>query len=314
MNEQTIDPDVLALLAEFGPAQAPAAELTADQLRQGMREAIALFTRDAQPSPVDHVSDHTVPGRLGPIPVRVYAPEQPNAVIAYYHGGAWITGGIDSHDFVTRRISYDTGAVVVSVDYRMLPEHPFPAPFDDAHDAAVWASALHPELPFLVAGDSAGGTLSACLALFARDQPGLRIDGQVLVYPGIDDDMDAPSMVAEVGDPRISRDDLEFFMRNYAGGPAGAGSAYALPGRAASLADLPEAIMVVAGHDRLRSSEEDYAARMQAAGVPVTVQLDPELVHGWIDFAPRVAAADRAFGRLTRSISELISRRTAAVS
>jgi acetyl esterase len=226
------------------------------------------------------------------------------------HGGAWITGDIDTHDLVTRRLSRDTGAVVVSVDYRMMPEHPFPAPLDDAYDATVWAASRRPGLPLIVAGDSAGGTLAACIALRARDEDGPRIDAQVLVYPGIDDDLGTPSMLAFRDGPRISLEDLRFYFHQYASHEAALGSPYALPGRATSLAGLPPAVVVIAGHDMLRSAEEDYAGRLRDAGVPVTVQLDPELVHGWIDFAPRVPSADRAFGRLTGTVSDLIGRVT----
>lgn len=309
VSDRPIDPDVLALLAELGPPPAaPAAELTADELRQGMRDAIAVFTRDADPIAVHEVTDEFVPGRGGKIPVRVYSPEAPTSVIVYLHGGAWMVGDIDTHDLVTRRLCRDTRSVVVSVDYRMLPEHPFPAPFDDAYDAVAWAGALRPELPLIVAGDSAGGTLAACVALRARDEAGPRVDAQVLVYPGIDDDLETPSMIAYRDNPRITVEDLRFFFAQYASDEVSGGSPYALPGRATSLAGLPPAVVVVAGHDLLRSAEEDYARRLRDAGVPVTLQLDAELVHGWVDFAPRVPSADRAFRRLTDTVNDLIGR------
>lgn len=305
MNEMPIDPDVVALQAELGPpVSIPAADLTADQLREGMRRSSEVFTRGADPIEVHRVTDELVEGRGGRIPVRIYRPETPTSVITYLHGGAWIAGGVDTHDLATRRLSRDTGAVVVSVDYRMLPEHPYPAPVDDAYDAASWAATLHPDLPFLVAGDSAGGTLAACVALRARDEGGPRVDAQVLVYPGIDDDFGTPSMLAFRNSPRMSLEDLGFFFRQY----ATPGSPYALPGWATSLAGLPPAVVVIAGHDMLRSSEEDYARRLRDAGVPVTVQFDPELVHGWIEFAARVPSADRAFSRLTDTVNDLVGR------
>ncbi|GLZ02355.1 alpha/beta hydrolase fold domain-containing protein [Actinoplanes sp. NBRC 103695] len=135
-----------------------------------MRDAIAVFARYAPSVAVHDVAGEQVPGRGGPIPVRVYRPERPTAVIVYLHGGAWITGDLDTHDLVTRRLCRDTGAVIVAVDYRMLPERPFPAPLADAYDAAVWGGVLHPDLPFLIAGDSADGALAACVALQARDE------------------------------------------------------------------------------------------------------------------------------------------------
>ncbi|MCS7477884.1 alpha/beta hydrolase [Umezawaea endophytica] len=311
MNETPIDPDVIALQAELGPpASIPAADVTADQLREGMRRASAVYRRGADPVAVHRVTDEFVRGGGGKIPVRVYRPETPTSVIVYLHGGAWRAGGIDTHDVATRRFSRDTRSVVVSVDYRMLPEHPFPAPFDDAYDATAWAGSLRPDLPLLVAGDSAGGTLAACVALRARDEDGPRVDAQVLVYPGVDDDFGSPSMLAFGGGPRMPLADLEFFFRQYAWTEAALASPYALPGRAASLAGLPPAVIAIAGHDMLRSSEEAFARRLRDAGVPVTVQFDPELVHGWIEFAPRVPSADRAFSRLTDAVNDLIGLTT----
>jgi acetyl esterase len=306
MTEQPIDPDILALFDELGPLpEEPvlAKDMTAQELRQGMYDANAVFTRGVDVIPVHEVTDASVAGTHGPIPVRIYRPEAPTAAIVYLHGGAWIVGDIDTHDAVTRRICRDTGALVVSVDYRMLPEHPFPVPLDDCYDVVVWARAQWPQLPLIVAGDSAGGTLSACVALRARDEDGPRIDGQVLVYPGIDDDVDAPSMLAYEHENRASREDLRFFLEGY----GGQGSPYALPGRAEDLSGLPPAVVAIAGHDALRSSNEEYARRLEEAGVPVTVQLDPEQVHAWVEFAGRVPSAGRAFDRLTNAISALIA-------
>lgn len=309
MNEQPIDPDVSALLTRLGPSK-PVAEVSADEMRDGMRTAVAVFTADAARIDVHQVEDTLVDGRDGQIPVRVYSPEQPLAVVEYLHGGSWMAGGIDTHDHVTRRLCRDTGAVVVSVDYRLLPEHPFPAPVDDAYDAALWAARLHPDLPFLVAGDSAGGTLAACTALRARDLGGPAIDGQVLVYPGIDDDADAPSMTAFAG-LAMTREDLRHVIEQYAATAAARDSSYALPARAASMAGLPPTVLAIPGYDLLRSSEEAYAERLRDAGVPVTVQLDHELAHAWIEFAPLVPAADRAFVRLCDAITGLITQAAA---
>lgn len=307
MNEQPIDPKAFEVVSSLGPP-VPASEVSPAVMRQSMREAIESFTRDADPIAVHEVVDEIVPGRGGGIPVRIYRPATPTAVIVYLHGGSWTAGDIETHDFVTRRISRDTGAVVVSVDYRLIPEHPFPAPFDDAWDAMLWVSTLHPELPLLVAGDSAGGTLAACVALRARDESGPAIDGQILIYPAIDDDLDTPSMIAFQEGGHITRDNIRHYFDAYLSPAAAHGSAYAMPGRAASLVGLPPTLMIIPGHDLLRSAEEEYCRRLNQAGVPVVVQLDHDLVHGWVDFAPKVPAADRAFDRLTANIIYLIDQ------
>ncbi|WP_187271882.1 alpha/beta hydrolase [Aeromicrobium terrae] len=311
MAETSVDRDVTALLAELGPP-VPVAELSTVELRQSMRDAVSVFTHGAAPIAVDRVTDEHVPGGAGSIPARIYTPARPAAVMVYLHGGGWVVGDLDTHDLVARRICRDTQSVVVSVDYRLMPEHPFPAALQDAWDATTWAARLRPDLPFLVAGDSAGATLAACVALTARDDGGPRIDGQVLVYPVVDDDLDAPSMQTYRDGPRITRDDLAYYLRMYLGTVQARRSPYVLPGHAKWLGELPPTVLAVAGHDPLRSSEQKFGRRLEAAGIEVTVQVDPELVHGWIDFAPRVPSADRAFSRLTQTINDLIHRGHAA--
>ncbi|GLZ02356.1 alpha/beta hydrolase fold domain-containing protein [Actinoplanes sp. NBRC 103695] len=130
------------------------------------------------------------------------------------------------------------------------------------------------------------------------------------MYPATDDDLDTASMRAFQDGLRVTLDDLRFYLRQYVSPEAAAGSPYALPGRATSLAGLPPAVLVIAGHDLLRSAEEDYARRLRDAGVPVTVQLDAEQVHSWIDYAARVPSADEAVGRLAGHVNDLISRAT----
>ncbi|MFN2540313.1 MAG: alpha/beta hydrolase, partial [Mycobacteriales bacterium] len=190
--------DVAALLGQMmspkGVDPVPLAAVTPTEMREAMRATAALFRAGAEPIVVHRIEQPMVPGRQGEVVVRVYSPETTRAVIVYFHGGSWVAGDVDTHDLVTRRFCRDTGAVVVSVDYRKVPENPFPAPLDDAYDATTWARGRWPDLPLVVAGDSAGGTLAACVALRARDEGGPRIDGQVLIYPAIDEDADVPSM------------------------------------------------------------------------------------------------------------------------
>ena len=311
MNEMPVAADVAALLGRMTPPAGsepvPVATQTAAEMRKGMKAAAALFRAGVEPIEVHQVEEPTAPGRQGDVAVRVYRPETPRAVIVYCHGGSWVAGDFDTHDLVTRRLCRDTDAVVVSVNYRKVPEHPFPAPLDDAFDATIWASHLHPHLPLIVAGDSAGGTLSACVSLRARDERGPRLDGQVLIYPAIDEDLDAPSMSTPAEGALMDPPDLLQLIGQYASTGAAVGSPYALPGRAPSLAGLPPAIIAIPGHDLLRSSEEAYARRLQDDGVSVTVQLDLDLIHAWVEFAQCVPTANRAFARLTGHINEMIA-------
>ena len=289
-------------------------EISAEQMRAGADAASEAYRAMVEGIEVHHVRDEAIPGRDGLIASRVYAPQSPRAVIVYTHGGSWTTGGLETHDLVARRIVRDTQAIVVAVCYRKWPEHPYPAAFHDAVDALAWASRLHPQLPLLVGGDSAGGTLAACVALHARDTAGPRIDGQILIYPAVDDDGEVPSMRSPAPGAMLTREEILHLLRRYTNEGDALGSPYALPDRAESLRGLPPTIMVIPGHDLLRSSEERFAQRLQDDGVPVTVQLDPELIHAWVEIAEAVPSASRAFDRMTSSINEMIDALTPVVA
>jgi len=311
MNEVPVAADISEMLARTMPAESsestPIPQLSPEQMRAFARQSAGEYQASVASIEVHAVRDEAIPGRDGSIPGRVYSSETPGAVIVYFHGGSWTTGDLDTHDLVTRRFARDCNAMVVAVCYRKWPEDPFPAPFHDAVDATAWASDLHPRLPLLVAGDSAGGTLAACVALHARDSGGPRLDGQVLIYPAVDDDPDVPSMASPAEGAMLSSDELLELIARYASTGEAVGSPYALPDRAASLKHLPPAIMVIPGHDLLRSSEERYAERLRSDAVPVVVQLDLDLVHAWVEMAEAVPSADRAFTRLTDSVNALIA-------
>ncbi len=261
------------------------------------------------PEPVGRTEDVVVAGTGGDIPVRIYtaADADPTATIVYFHGGGFMTGDVDTHDRTTRRICVATGATVISVHYRLSPEHPFPAGFDDSYDVTAWAAERYPDRPLLVAGDSAGGCLSACVALKARDVGAPRIAAQVLIYPGVNADLGTPSMIAlGQGEYGLNLPDLATMLDNYLPSPADRESAYALPGNATSLHDLPPAIVASAGFDPLLSSNEEYATRLRDAGVAVVYQPQPTLIHGWTEFVGRSPAAAAAVDELTTAINDLI--------
>ena len=308
--DSTLDPHLAAALAEALPLAVPIADLTPDQARQAFVAAVAALNgADYRPEPVGRTEDLLVPGTGGDIPVRIYvaADVDPTAVIVYFHGGGFMTGDIDTHDRTTRRICVATGATVISVHYRLSPEHPFPAGFDDSYDVTVWAAERFPDLPLLVAGDSAGGCLSACVALKARDVGAPRIAGQVLIYPGVNADLETPTMISlGQGEYGLNLPDLATMIGNYLPNPADRESAYALPGNATSLHDLPPAIVTSAGFDPLLSSNEEYAARLREAGVAVVYQPHPTLIHGWTEFVGRSPAAADAVDQLTAAIADLI--------
>jgi acetyl esterase len=302
-----IDPVVEAVLAEQ-LFEAPLQSMSPAELRAQMRTAIRAcegnwFVADR----VDRVVDKVIQGEAGEVPVRIYSHTDapPTAVIVYLHGGGWVAGDLDTIDKVARRLCVANGAVVVSVDYRLTPEHPFPAPFDDAWSVLLWTAESYPGLPVLVAGDSAGGTLAACVALKARDLGGPVLAGQVLIYPAVDDDTDTTSMQEFAGTYGASREDFAWYFGRYLG-TAGSGHGYGMPGYADSLEGLAPAVMVIAGLDPLRDAEESYVERLQAAGVRVTVLRQPTLTHGWLDYFPRVPAAQTALGELIAAVRALV--------
>jgi acetyl esterase len=244
------------------------------------------------PPPVDDVgsvNDRTIPGPAGEIPVRVYTPLKSGAgrgVLVYFHGGGWVIGDLDSHDAVCRAVSNAAECVVVSVHYRLAPEHRYPAAADDAYAATVWVAEHAVELgveptQVAVGGDSAGGNLAAVVALMARDRGGPALAFQSLVYPVVDTGFETPSYTENGEGYSLGRADMGWFLDHYVEASARL-EPYAAPLRAAHHRDLPPALVITAEYDPLRDEGEAYAARLQQAGVPVTVRRIPGMMHGFV--------------------------------
>ena len=246
---------------------------------------------------VASVRDIVIPGQAGGIPARVYSPAAgAPGVVVYYHGGGWVFGSVDDWDASVRALAVASGCDVVSVDYRLAPEHVFPAAVDDAYDALVWvAETLADGRPLVVAGDSAGGNLATVCALRARDTGGPSLALQVLVYPVTDHDLDRKSYHQYEGNELIlNRRDMAWFWEHYAPDPAARANPYASPLRAADLSGLPPAHIVSAEHDPLRDEVFAYADRLRAAGVPVEHRHYPEEIHAFFTFVNLLDDADKA--------------------
>jgi acetyl esterase/lipase len=253
------------------------------------------------------VSDRVIDGPAGPIPVRVYRPPTPDGVllpvVIFIHGGGWSVGDLDSYDSTARRHAKGADAVVVSVDYRLAPEHPYPAAVDDVWAATQWVAANAAELGadgerIAVAGDSAGGNLAAVISQLARDAGGPALRFQLLWYPATTWDTTLPSFVENAQAPILAIDAVKGFSRWYAGhvdltDPP----ATLVPARASDLSGLPAAYIAVAGHDPLRDDGVRYAELLSAAGVPVEVHNAETLVHGYLGYSGVVPAATEAFDR-----------------
>jgi acetyl esterase len=283
-----LDPQVGALLEQMAALGArPFNEMTPEEARAQM-----LANRGQLPElPVANVEDRAVPGPGGEIPIRIYTPAAggPLSVVVYFHGGGWVIGNIESHDATCRALANESGCIVVSVDYRLAPEHKFPAAAEDCYAATVWAAKHAAEFGgdasrLAVAGDSAGGNLAAVVALMARDRGGPRIAFQLLVYPVTDYSFDRPSYSENAEGYLLSRDAMRWFWNHYLSDESEGLHPHASPLRAESLAGLPAALVLTAEFDPLRDEGEEYAALLRAAGVAAESVRYDGLIHGFFSF------------------------------
>jgi len=243
--------------------------------------------------PVADVAEREIPGPAGPVPVRIYTPEgeEPRPAVVFFHGGGWVIGNLDTHDGTARKLANAAGAVVVSVDYRLAPEHPYPAAAEDCYAATRWV-AEHGAAELgvapgrlAVAGDSAGGNLAAVVSLMARDRGGPALAFQLLVYPVTDPDFERASYRENAEGYLLTRDVMEWFWDQYVPEAERRHDPYAAPLRAPDLSGLPPALVVTAEYDPLRDEGEAYARRLEEAGVRVRCRRYPGMIHGFLSFA-----------------------------
>lgn len=305
----------LKVLADGMAAQGqkPMHELTPDEAREGYR---ALGTMMGAGEDVASVEDRRIPGPAGEIPLRIYRPEGsgPFGVLVFYHGGGWVIGGLDTHDRECRALCRGAGCLVVAVDYRLAPEHPFPAAVDDSFAALRWVGAHAADLGgdparIAVGGDSAGGNLSAVMAQLARDAGGPSLRFQLLVYPAVDQRQPSlyPSMEENAAGPFLTRDSMEYFSGHYlCDGEWDHTDPRLSPLLADSLEGLPPALVVTAEFDPLRDEGEAYAAALKEAGVAVELHRYDGMAHLFFQLSALVddakALLSECSGALKRSI------------
>ena len=267
----------------------------AEAARKRFRE---LPRRPAHPEVL--AEDSTLAG----VPVRIYRPQEGDSalpVVLYFHGGGWVVGDLDTYDATARDHVAGTGAMVVSVDYRLAPEHPYPAAVDDVWAVTQWVAERAGELGadpnrIAVAGDSAGGNLAAVVAQLARDA-GLTLRFQLLWYPATTWDTSLPSFAENAAAPVLALDAVGEFSRWYAGHVSLKDAPATLIPARGELGGLAPAYIAVAGHDPLRDDGAQYGDMLASAGVPVEVDLAASLVHGYLGYVGIVPAATEAAQR-----------------
>jgi acetyl esterase len=295
---------VLDAMANAGVA--PLGTLSPDETRAA---GVARRVPPRRPETIHHVEDRVIPGPAGDLPVRVYRPSnQPGLpLLVWFHGGGWVIGDLEGSDLSLRKVANRAGSIIVSVDYRLAPEHRFPAAVEDCFAATRWAVKNAHSLGadgtrVAVGGESAGGNLAAVVALLAREAGTPRLAHQALVYPVTDFDLASPSYHANAEGYLLTRYSMEWFWAHYLGA-AGDGSDWrASPMRAASLAGLPSTHIITAEFDPLRDEGEAYAARLREAGVPVISTRYEGMIHAFFNMSELIDDGERA---ITEVASEL---------
>jgi acetyl esterase len=284
--------DVEAMLARLAALEAPP---FSEQSPDEARRAYASAPKPAG-DPLTVVEDRALPGPAGPLPVRCYATsaESDLGVVVFFHGGGWVLSSVDGHDSLARRLAARSGALVVSVEYRLAPEHPFPAPHEDAWAATAWLAEHAGQwggdpTRLAVAGDSAGGNLAAGVALRARDE-GLDLAHQLLMYPCLDCDTDRPSYRDNAEGYFLTAANMGWFWDQYVPVERRR-DPRAVPMRAEDLSGLAPALIQTAEYDPLRDEGEAYGERLAAADVPVVVTRYDGVIHGFISRWDQIAGA-----------------------
>jgi acetyl esterase len=307
-----IDADTAAFLQSLVDLGAePITAGTPEQARAANAEFLSQVGID--PVEVAHVSDVEIPRAGATIPARHYrATDRPAAVLVFFHGGGWVLGDLEGHDPLCRLLAAEADVEVVNVDYRLAPEHIYPAALDDACAAVRWAAeTLADGRPLMVAGDSSGGNLAAAAALRLRDEGGPELALQILLYPVLDADLSTPSY-ARLGEGHLLlRADMAWFFEQYTPHPASRMDPYVSPLRADDLTGVAAAYVVVGGYDPLLDEGLAYATRLADAGVPVQLANFQDLIHGFLTMPKAIPSTQPAIDQVVSEIGALVARSAA---
>ena len=311
----TLDPDAAAIYKLFQDAGRPAYEtLAAPEAREYYRNARDVM--NPEPPELESNQPLSIPAPHGAIPARIYTPRKLRKAsglapcLVFFHGGGWVIGNLDTHEVVCQKLAHEGELIVISVDYRLAPEHKFPAAANDAITATKWVAANAGQLGIdaghlLVGGDSAGGNLAAVVALAARDGDGPKLAGQLLIYPATDFAMKHPSHSEPETSILLTHSVIKWFCNHYLSGAADIDHWKASPARAKTLGGLPPAYVLTAGADPLRDEGAEYAARLMEAGVPMTYRHFPGQFHGFFTMGKLLQQANVAVSEIAAWLKAL---------
>lgn len=308
-----LDPQAQQLLEQLASAGAPPLHtLSPVEARQATSTMFRVPPEKEEP--VARIENRTIPGPAGAIPVRVYTPSGsgPFPVLVYIHGGGWVICDLDTHDAACRSLTNRAGCVTVSVDYRLAPEHKFPAAVEDSYAATLWVAEHAAEFngdPARVAvgGDSAGGNLAAVVALMARDRGKPNLCFQLLVYPATDGSLSTESMRA-FKEYFLTPELVRYFWHHYMRSDADRKDPLASPAMAGNFKGLAPALIITAEFDPLRDEGEAYAEKLRAAGVPVTVTRYNGMIHGFFTMADVLDQGKKAVAESAAALKKAFSR------
>jgi acetyl esterase len=300
----TLDPDAAAVYRAFQEAGRPPFE-TVSPAEARELYLQGRFATNPEPPELKSVEPLAIPAPHGSIPARIYTPKTPRQTgglapcLVFFHGGGWVIGDLDSHDVVCRKLADEGALLVISVDYRLAPEHKFPAAVDDAIAATQWIANHSRQLGgdasrLMVGGDSAGGNLAAVVAIAARDGNGPAIAGQVLIYPATEAARIHPSHREPETSVLLTHSVTRYFYESYLNSAADVHDWRASPARASTLVGLPPAYVLTAGADPLRDEGDEYARRLEAAGVAVTWRHFAGQFHGFFTMGKLLQQANVA--------------------
>lgn len=307
------NPDVQSFLAMYNSMEMP------DLNEVGPKEARELFEEFGQMGPgiaLPDIEDRTIEGPAGDLLLRLYdprdEPREQTPLLVFFHGGGFVVGSLETHDGTCRKLAVETGYPILSVDYRLAPENPFPAALEDCYTALEWAEANAADLDadperLVVAGDSAGGNLAAATALRSRDQDGPEVATQVLVYPVVGNAFETDSYEENAEGYFLTAEEMDWFRDQYFENDVDEGNVYARPRVSRDLSDLPPATVITAGYDPLRDDGAAYAEQLLADGVDVEYHHFPGMLHGFLNMIAEPAkleGADEAYDVIAGDLAD----------